>query len=65
MGARTQSVTHNANGFVIRDAGRELPIRLSEVVSVDGTKVDKVTYEENFLVLTKADGTKIPIGELG
>lgn len=64
IGAGTQSIVRDEDGFVVRDGGRELPVQLSDIVAVDGAKVDKVTYEENFLVLTKADGTKIPIGEL-
>lgn len=64
MGARAQSIVSSEDGFIVRDGVRELPVQLSEIVGAEGTKVDKVTYEENFLVLTRADGTKIPIGEL-
>jgi hypothetical protein len=64
VGARAQSIVRGEGGFIVRDGGRELPVQLSEIVAAEGAKVDKVTYEENFLVLTRADGTKIPIGEL-
>lgn len=64
VNARTQSIVPSGDDFIIRDGGRELSLQLSEIVGIDGVKVDKITYEENFLVVTKADGTKIPIGEL-
>lgn len=64
MGARTQSIIPSGGDFIIRDGDRKLSLRLSEIVAIDGVKVDKITYEENFLVVTKADGTKISIGEL-
>lgn len=64
VGVRTQSITPSGGDFIIRDGGRKLLLQLSEIVAIDGIKVDKITYEENFLVVTKADGTKIPIGEL-
>lgn len=64
IGVMRQSVRGVVDGFILRDFDGSHSIRLSEVVSVDGAKVDKVTYEENFLVLTMIDGRRIAIGEL-
>jgi hypothetical protein len=64
VGSKTQSIVRVGECFVLRDGGRELSMRPVEVICVDGTKVDKVTYEENFLVLTTTDGSKLAIGEL-
>ena len=57
-------ITRAEHGFVIHDRGRTLPVQFPDVVAVEGTKVNKVTYDENYLVLTKADGEKIAVGEL-
>lgn len=59
-----QSIKRIADGFMLRDPDGSQSIRLSEVVTVDGAKVDKVTYDENFLVLAMVDGRRIAIGEL-
>jgi hypothetical protein len=62
--ARTQSIKRSEDGFTVRDGGRELLLRLSEIVAVNGVKIDKVTYEEDYLVLITSAGEKVPVGEL-
>jgi hypothetical protein len=63
-GDRIQSITRSDDGFVVTEAGSRSSILLSEIVAVHGTKVDKITYEEIFLVVMKGDGSGISIREL-
>lgn len=64
VGVQGQSIKRVGDGFALWDSGRELSVSLSQVVSIEGTKIDKITYEEIFIVLTLANGTKLPVGEL-
>lgn len=64
MVVMSQSVIESGKGFVVRDRGRATEVRLVDVESIQGTKVDKITFDENFLVLRTNSGQGVEIGEL-
>ena len=49
---------------VVRRGNYETRLRFSDVVQIQGVKLDKITLEENFLVFKTAKGDQMEIGEL-
>lgn len=61
---KAQSITRIEDRFRIDEGNRTQELQLSNIASISGTKVDKVTFDENYLVLTSVSGEKVSVGEL-
>ena len=61
---KEQSITLSAEGIVVRDGSHNVLIQLFEVDEIEGVKINKVTSDENYLVLKKFSGEQVAIGEL-
>jgi len=61
---KEQSITLSAEGIVVRDGSHNVLLQLFEVDEIEGVKINKVTSDENYLVLKKFSGEQVAIGEL-
>jgi hypothetical protein len=64
MGNSRQSVICSDVGFTLNDGRSQPTVAFSEVKNIQGVKLDKLTYEENFLRFSTAQGTRADVGEL-
>lgn len=64
MGWLEASVNVSDESFRLHKGLKQREMRWSDVVRVSAEKVDKITYEENFLIIEDAAGKMIAIGEL-
>ncbi|WP_443747428.1 PH domain-containing protein [Asticcacaulis solisilvae] len=61
----TTEVRIQAGGFILREGWwRHKTVKWSSVVAIHARRVDRVTYDEIFLMLELADGRSVSIGEL-
>ena len=58
------SITTDDKGINIRRWPRTTRIGFDQIRRIVGEKLDKLTYEENFLLLDLDDGRRISLGEL-
>lgn len=58
------SITINGNSINIYRWPRTTRIGFDKIRRIVGEKLDKLTYEENFLLLDLDDGGRISLGEL-
>ena len=59
-----RSITRTRDGFVFSDVGRRQEFRLSDVIAVEGRTLNKITHEEDYLVLIRNTGEPLAVGEL-
>lgn len=60
------SVSHAANEHHIESRSflSKTTVLWSEVIEINGRKISKITYDENFLVIRDSSGLLISVGEL-
>jgi hypothetical protein len=64
MGWLEASVDVSDESFRLHKGIKHQEMRWGDVVRVSAEKVDKITYEENFLIIEDSAGKMIAIGEL-
>jgi|SRR5579859_6106254 len=58
------SICREGSRFVISERRKTISFSLEEIVSIAGMRVNQVTYDEDFLVFKKRDGSGVVVGEL-
>lgn len=61
---RGATVSREGGRFFVAEQRKNVSFSLAEIVSIAAMRANRVTYDEDFLVLKKSDGSDVCIGEL-
>lgn len=64
MGWLNSSIHFNNESFELRKGLHRNSMKWDDVAGIYGEKLDKITYEEIFLIVSNRSGEKIAIGEM-